>query len=96
LYYLDIFRSYEKIESLASIPVLIMHGTYDRVVPVANGEGLYKTLTAAQKELGDKHYLSVAYPPMWIPGVGHNDMPEFECMQSIAKFLKFLQERRQS
>ncbi|KAL3919483.1 MAG: hypothetical protein SGARI_007196, partial [Bacillariaceae sp.] len=70
-----------------------MHGLRDSVVPVENGKGLHETLTAAQKayqgvgDSGDDHYNKVAYPPMWIPDVGHNDMPEFECMQNVAKFL---------
>lgn len=98
LYYLDIFRSYEKIAKLAPVPVFIMHGLRDRVVPAANGKALFQSLTKAQKAYdnssSDDHYSTVAYPPMWIPDVGHNDMPEFECIQSIAKFLKFLRERQ--
>lgn len=96
LYYLDIFRSYEKMARLAPVPVLIMHGLQDSVVPAANGKALFETLTKAQKNIGDDHYNSVSYPPMWIPDVGHNDMPEFECMQNVAEFLNFLQQRRRS
>ena len=101
-YYLDIFRNYEKIEKLAPIPVFILHGLRDGVVPVTNGKALHESLTKAQKayhnaatkqKSGEDHYQSVAYPPMWIPDVGHNDMPEFECMENIAKFLRFLRNR---
>jgi fermentation-respiration switch protein FrsA (DUF1100 family) len=99
LYYLDIFRSYEKIDKLAPIPVLIMHGLRDQVVPAANGKALFESLTKAQKAYkggSDDHYNSVKYPPMWIPDVGHNDMPEFDCMSNVAKFLKFLRDRQSS
>lgn len=101
LYFLDIFRSYEKIGKLAPLPVFIMHGSRDQVVPVSNGQGMYQSLTKAQKTFtngstnsGDDHYRSVACPLLWIPDTGHNDMPEFECIQNIAKFLKFLRERQ--
>jgi pimeloyl-ACP methyl ester carboxylesterase len=111
LYHFDIFRSYEKITQLAPVPVFIMHGLQDHVVPVANGQALYQSLTKAQKSYqadnnddnrtqhtvintsSDNHYTSVSYPPMWIPDVGHNDMPEFECIQNIAHFLEFLRKR---
>ena len=99
-YYLDIFRNYEKIDKLAPIPVFILHGLADGVVPVSNGKNLHASLTKAQKaytsskKSGEEHYKSVAYPPMWIPDVGHNDMPEFECMENIAKFLKFLRKQK--
>jgi hypothetical protein len=119
LYYLDIFRSYEKIAHLAPVPVSIMHGLQDQVVPVANGQALYQSLTKAQKAYqqdndysnnnltinrcsstrssrSDNHYTSVAYPPMWISDVGHNDMPEYDCMQNISNFLDFLRKRDSS
>ncbi|KAG7343233.1 serine aminopeptidase, S33 [Nitzschia inconspicua] len=102
LYYLDIFRNYEKIHKLAPIPVFIMHGLLDRVVPATNGKALLESLAKAQRaypgdngrERSDDHYKAVAYPPLWIPDAGHNDMPEFDCMQNIAKFLRFLNERK--
>ena len=87
--------SYEKIDKLAPIPVFIMHGLMDVVVPVTNGKALYESVTKAQKSISDEHYNSVSYPPMWIPDVGHNDMPEFECMTNIRKFLNFLKQREQ-
>ena len=96
--------------SLAGLPPLTfdlalrgrggLHGLSDGVVPVTNGKALYASLTKAQKayqsatKSGQEHYKSVAYPPLWIPDVGHNDMPEFECMQNIAKFLTFLETRK--
>jgi hypothetical protein len=81
-----------------------MHGLRDAVVPVTNGKALYESLTKAQRAYGggddgkndsdsNRHYRSVSYEPMWIPGVGHNDMPELDCMQNIRKFLNFLKER---
>ena len=103
LYPLDIFRSYEKITKLAPIPVLIMHGTEDRVVPIGNGKALYKALSRTRKErYGTKRDMvvtnetiaSLRFLPLWIPDVGHNDMPEFECMQAVCKFLDFVRARQ--
>jgi hypothetical protein len=72
-----------------------MHGLMDGVVPVTNGKALYESLTKAQKAISDDHSNSVSYPPMWIPDVGHNDMPEFECIANMRKFLNFLKRREQ-
>jgi len=105
LYPFDLFRSYEKIEKLAPVPVFVMHGIDDKVVPCASGKALYASLTkertrrqATNKEATAKNDTpddsSVTYPPKWIPGVGHNDMPEFECMNDVTKFFHFLEERR--
>jgi fermentation-respiration switch protein FrsA (DUF1100 family) len=99
--------------SKAPIPVFILHGLQDQVVPVSNGQALYQSLIKAQKSYqpndnknnnDDKnnnakknqrqHYTSVAYPPLWIPDVGHNDMPEFDCMKNISNFLEFLRKRQ--
>ncbi len=45
------------------VPVLIIHGTDDRVIPYWHGQALYETA------LGPKQFLSV-------PGAGHNDVSE--------------------
>ena len=104
LYPFDLFRSYEKIEKLAPVPVFIMHGVEDTVVPCSSGKALYKSLTSVRIRLAQNKstkteskecQLSVAYEPKWIPGRGHNDMPEFECMNDVTKFLHFLETRRQ-
>lgn len=104
LYHFDLFRSYEKIEKLAPVPVFLIHGIDDKIVPYSSGRALYVSLT---KERTRRRLLqidsttrsnndavsSVVYPPRWIPGVGHNDMPEFECMSDVTKFLIFLEGR---
>jgi fermentation-respiration switch protein FrsA (DUF1100 family) len=105
LYRFDLFRSYEKIEKLAPIPVFVMHGIDDEVVPCSSGLALYVSLMKERtrlrllkKELTrtgvNEGKTPVTYPPKWIPGVGHNDMPEFECMNDVTKFLHFLEERQ--
>lgn len=107
LYFFDLFRSYEKIEKLAPVPVFIMHGIEDKVVPCASGRALYNTLTQERrrrlttKKERDHHggidssdEPSVEYSPKWIPGVGHNDMSEFECMNDVRDFLHFLEQRQ--
>ena len=104
LYPFDLFRSYEKIEKLAPIPVFVMHGINDKVVPCSSGKALYASLMNEREQRGllksdlsgerdyeDKNLL--VYSPKWIPGVGHNDMPEFDCLNDVAKFLHFLEQR---
>jgi dipeptidyl aminopeptidase/acylaminoacyl peptidase len=85
LYLFDIFRSYEKVHAIPC-PVFILHGTEDRVVPCDNGRALYSTL--------QQRSCHVPYEPKWIPGRGHNDMPERECLDACRKFLLFLKNRR--
>ena len=107
LYPLDLFRNYEKITKLAPTPVFIMHGVDDNVVPYSSGEAIYTSLEKERTRLyikkGESHQLmygdgkhSVKYPPKWIPGVGHNNMPELECLNDVTKFLYFLDERQQN
>jgi abhydrolase domain-containing protein 17 len=88
LYYLDIFRNYEKVEDVQS-PVFIVHGESDRVVPCSNGRALYRQLQQRP------HHERVAYSPVWVPGRGHNNMPIEHCMLLFAKFLDFLEERQE-
>ncbi|CAE7240642.1 Abhd17a [Symbiodinium microadriaticum] len=79
-YHLDIFRNYEKIDKITS-PVAIMHGTRDEVVPYANGEALYKKLLNP-------------FPPLWIDGHGHNDMPQARCFNYVKEFVRHLNKGR--
>uniref|UniRef100_A0A7S4ABG9 Uncharacterized protein n=1 Tax=Pseudo-nitzschia australis TaxID=44445 RepID=A0A7S4ABG9_9STRA len=105
LYPLDLFRSYEKIEKLAAVPVFIMHGVDDKVVPCASGKALYASLTKERKRRqavkeeakisnDTDRKPSVEYPPKWIPRVGHNDMPDYHCICDVTEFLQFLEQRR--
>ena len=82
LYPLDIFVNHAKIHTVAC-PVLIVHGTDDRVVPCAHGRALYAALQ------GRPHH--VDYPPRWLPGRGHNDMPEQYCLAQCRAFVDWLQ-----
>ncbi|CAK8993979.1 unnamed protein product, partial [Durusdinium trenchii] len=75
-YYLDIFRNYEKIGKIKA-PVAIMHGTADEVVPCHNGEALHKQLQNP-------------YPPLWLQGYGHNNMPQDKCFDYVKDFLRSL------
>jgi pimeloyl-ACP methyl ester carboxylesterase len=72
-YNIDIFRNYEKITEVAC-PVLVMHGRDDQIVPIENGKAIYK---------GCKN----AVNPLWIPNVGHNNMPEQACHARVREFL---------
>ena len=89
LYPLDIFRSYQKIDSV-KCPVLIMHGTEDEVVPCDNGRALYAALETRP------NHQDLHYDPIWIPGRGHNDLPEMECLDHCRRFLAFLKGRQEA
>lgn len=89
LYPLDIFRSYQKIDSV-KCPVLIMHGTEDEVVPCDNGRALYAALE------NRPNHQDLHYDPIWIPGRGHNDLPEMECLDHCRRFLAFLKGRQEA
>lgn len=86
LYPIDIFRSYQKIDSI-QCPVLIMHGTDDEVVPCHNGRALYAALESRPNH-NDLHY-----DPVWLEGRGHNDMPHMECLSHCRRFMAFLKGR---
>jgi pimeloyl-ACP methyl ester carboxylesterase len=61
----DVFDTAEKAPHVA-IPVLILHGAGDEVIPVAMGERLAKLFPNAQLVL--------------IPGASHNDIFESEAL----------------
>lgn len=56
------FESLEKVRSL-SIPVLLMHGTADRVVPAAMSRTLYESWPVSTATL------------LWVEGAGHSNLP---------------------
>ncbi|MEO1621943.1 MAG: alpha/beta hydrolase [Cyanobacteria bacterium J06632_3] len=56
------FESDKKVRSLP-MPILIMHGTTDRVIPFSIGQKLYAALP-------DNH------TALWIENAGHSDMPD--------------------
>lgn len=72
-YMFDIFRNYEKVGNI-KCPVLVMHGTVDEVVPFSNGQAIQAGCINAVE-------------PLWVRGVGHNDMPERKCFQRVREFL---------
>jgi hypothetical protein len=73
LYRLDFFRNYEKVEKI-TCPVFVMHGTADQVVPCASGKFIHANCVNAVEAF-------------WVPGRGHNDMPETTCLKKIREFL---------
>eukprot|EP00188_Purpureofilum_apyrenoidigerum_P002889 Plantae.Rhodophyta-Purpureofilum_apyrenoidigerum.ctg29423.p1 GENE.Plantae.Rhodophyta-Purpureofilum_apyrenoidigerum.ctg29423~~Plantae.Rhodophyta-Purpureofilum_apyrenoidigerum.ctg29423.p1 ORF type:complete len:249 (-),score=32.63 Plantae.Rhodophyta-Purpureofilum_apyrenoidigerum.ctg29423:254-1000(-) len=75
-FFWDIFPNLKKIKRVCS-PVLIMHGEEDEVINVSHGKNLYKA--AKRKD-----------EPLWIPDVGHNDIPMEEIFRKVDQFLKNL------
>lgn len=69
----DLFRNYEKIGDV-HCPVLIMHGTDDRVVSIRNGKALHDACSCSAE-------------PLWLEGCGHNDMPYELCLSRLRSFL---------
>jgi len=75
----DPFKNYQK-APLIQVPVLIMHGRCDEVVPFSHGKNLYKMFPNPYNN------------PLWVTGRGHNDMPEDACLERVAEFLDYLRE----
>ena len=75
-YPLDIFKNYRKIDKILA-PVAITHGTDDEVVPCDNGRALH---AACQQ----------TFPPYWMAGRGHNDMPYEQVMEYARSFVAAL------
>lgn len=78
-YPLDIFRNYEKVGSIP-VPVAIMHGTCDEVVPCDNGRALHGRLVQP-------------FDPLWVEGFGHNNLPQDTCFGYAKKFVDWLDNR---
>ena len=60
-----------------SVPVLIMHGTYDRVVPISHAKELFKLALNP-------------VTPLWVEGGGHDDLYTFEAYKKrLKRFFDF-------
>lgn len=77
---LDIFKNYAKIGRVRT-SVAIMHGVEDKVVPCANGRALFEGCAKP-------------WSPLWIEGVGHNNMPDEDVFQYVRAYLEHLAELR--
>lgn len=83
LYPLDIFCNAQKVQRIPC-PVLIIHGLQDTVVPPSHGKELYQLL---QQRIDAQQF---HYNPVWVPGRGHNDMPEQYCLKHCRQFVDWL------
>jgi fermentation-respiration switch protein FrsA (DUF1100 family) len=68
------------LDSIAKVPIptLIIHGEWDQIIPVTDGEALYRESAAVQKEI------------LVIPEAGHNDLLWVgmeEYMGAVARFV---------
>lgn len=55
-------------------PIVVLHGTADRVVPCSHGRTLHSLAR-------------VSHPPLWIAGRGHNDIPDEPIFNHVAGFI---------
>ena len=70
---LDHFASLEKIKSIR-MPVLVIHGLHDGIVPAHFGQALYAAAPAPKKLL-------------LLPGAGHNDLYAYKANDAVMAFL---------
>jgi len=63
--FFDMFVSIDKIHRI-TVPISITHGADDTVVPCAHAQKLVDRFTMADP-----------FPPQWLEGKGHNDLPKF-------------------
>ncbi|KAJ1462116.1 Alpha/Beta hydrolase protein [Pelagophyceae sp. CCMP2097] len=75
----DVFLNYEKIPRVRC-RTLMIHGRDDRMVPFDHALMLYPHLL-------DPH------PPLWVDGAGHHDMPDELCLNAVASFVVFIEQR---
>ena len=78
---IDMFRNIEYIENIIDSPTLIIHGTHDYLIPIWNGQYLYKRL----KEINDNN---VSY--FWVEYCGHNDIEWYEGKALREKIKEFI------
>ena len=74
---IDIFKNIKKVGNI-NHPVLVVHGTADKVVPIHNGKAILKRL----KQPSDHSH--------WYKGRGHNDMPTEDIFKRVRNFLEQL------
>ncbi|CAE8720296.1 unnamed protein product, partial [Polarella glacialis] len=79
---IDIFVNVDKI-GLVDCPVAIMHGTADSVVPLCNGEELFRSSKRPFRAL-------------WLDGYDHNTLPSQDCAEYTLQFLEMLKSNRAS
>lgn len=75
----DLFKNYEKIKDV-TCRTLMIHGRADTMVPFEHAQMLFP-------ELRNQH------PPLWIDGAGHHDMPDDLCLNAVANFVAYIEER---
>ena len=68
----DQFRS-DLMIGKVTVPVLVLHGERDRVVPIALGERLYGLITAPKRFVR-------------FPGAGHNDLGGYGALEAAKQF----------
>ena len=75
----DLFKNYEKIKDV-TCRTLMIHGRADTMVPFDHAQMLFP-------ELKNQH------PPLWIDGAGDHDMPDDLCLNAVANFVAYIEER---
>ena len=80
---IDKFRNISKIKQVRC-PVLVIHGTKDKLISFWHGEKLFKEANEPKFSL-------------WVDGAGHNDLPQIAGSKydnAVKQFLVFIEERQ--
>jgi hypothetical protein len=64
----------------APLPVLQIHGGKDELVPLIDGEALFRALPSKRKRM------------VVLPGAGHNDVPYHDPLRYLTEIAAFLYE----
>jgi fermentation-respiration switch protein FrsA (DUF1100 family) len=71
----DWFRSLRRLKHVRA-PVLVIHGTADEVIPIANGRALFRAAPEPKQSL-------------WVEGAGHNDLADVAGERYLAALRRF-------
>lgn len=71
----DKFTNLQRLKQI-TVPVLVMHGEADQVIPIEHGRKLYEAASKAKRFL-------------WVEGAGHNDLPQVAGKQYFQTLKEF-------
>ena len=78
---IDMFRNIDYIENIIDMPVLIIHGTHDRLISISNGKALHDRL----KDINKNNVSNC-----WVEYCGHNDIEWYKGKELRDKIKQFI------